>query len=297
MNGRRANSLLLLVMCAPLAGCGGASSRPTTAPVVPQYFLTTYVLEEGNLTSTNPAPYSAPVQIYDPDGRISLVVLTFSPTRTIPSDAPTGAARAWIMSSASGSNSPVPIYFDSKGQELNFETLFSFPTADGTLQQVRIAFAFDNKPEASNVFQHISYLSAPTRNAAFGGNLTTDAALADPATYFRSIKIYDGTDQRLAITFQFTRDTMRPSTSPPGTSTSWSYVATSSDGPVVGSGELYYDANGINIPEPVVLTFKNSNGAIQTIANDFSKTTTLSGQSTLAPTSVDGGPFTSIFRP
>lgn len=152
---------------------------------------------------------------------------------------------------------------------------------------------------ASHVSIPVGGLTAvqSTTTAAFGGNLSADAAIEDPAVapannpvtdpnaYRRSLKVYDSLGEPQTINFSFVRT---------GTN-SWNWAA-AGDGGATGGGTIAFDTNGKPVPGSTgTLTLNPTDGAAQgqTITPDFSTITQISGSSSASPTTQNGfGPGT-----
>ena len=292
--------LLLAAVCPVLNGCAGVNQSVVPAPT-PKYFSTSRLQLSGYL-GTEAAPYTIPLTLYDAQGQAFTVNLTFTHDETLPTGAPATAVSAWEYTArASGvhvvSDSGV-VYFDDRGWAINFTVQVTEKNSDGTSVPVLIDFQLLAQSGAKSSMTAVAFLTTATTTVVYSGNLSTlTPGWTTTDTYSRSVKIYDTMSNRVVVELDFTKDATPSATAPSNCRTSWAYNAiTSGDGQVVGTGHVYYDANGIYIPAVNAVTVINTDGAEspQAITLDFSKTTSTTADSTLAPSSVDGGPYSML---
>ena len=139
----------------------------------------------------------------------------------------------------------------------------------------------------------------PTSTATLGGNLSADTsvtAAAAPATdYNRSVKVYDSLGEAHVVNMSFYKSATNQ----------WTWTASkdstdTSTATISGSGTVTFDTSGAETASTGGVTLNAglnpaTNGATapQTITPDFSKSTQVSGQSSVAPVSQNGfGPGT-----
>jgi len=140
----------------------------------------------------------------------------------------------------------------------------------------------------------------PTSAAAFGGNLSAEAASTD-APYSRSVKVYDSLGEVHTATLSFSRQappTTGPGAGQPTDKWNWGYQFDGQPATPTAGGTIAFDSNGkFDKTNSTVgaMTFNSNDGSTspQTITPDFTAMTQVSGQSNAAPISQNGfGPGT-----
>ena len=135
-----------------------------------------------------------------------------------------------------------------------------------------------------------------TSSIAFGGNLSADTPIENPAiapannpatdpnAYRRSVVVYDSLGEKQTVNLSFVRT---------GTN-SWNWATDGTAG-ATGNGSMTFNTSGKMTASTgaVTLTPTNGSAGTQTIAPDFSTVTQIAGSSSAAPTSQNGyGPGT-----